>query len=134
MSPKKYAVLLESDFGSRSPAMHNAAFRRAAYLIRIVCLELPDENGLADVNSATSQRFGTTWRHFHLVVSPVTIPHKLRVQPFLDELTDAARKIGAVNTITPRPAVVTSRTTSGRRLRARADLCGNQIYGLERRG
>ena len=43
----------------------------------------------------------------------MTIPHKLRVQPFLDELTDSARKIGAVNTITPRPALVTSRTTLG---------------------
>ena len=31
--PKKYAVLLESDFGSRSPAMHNAAFGRAGCLI-----------------------------------------------------------------------------------------------------
>ena len=43
----------------------------------------------------------------------MTIPHKLRVQPFLDELTDSARKIGAVNTITPRPALVTARTTLG---------------------
>ena len=33
--------------------------------------------------------------------------------PFLDELTDAAAAIGAVNTVTPRPAVVAARGTLG---------------------
>lgn len=32
----------------------------------------------------------------------VTVPHKQRVMPFLDELSDTARRIGAVNTIVKR--------------------------------
>ena len=33
----------------------------------------------------------------------VTIPYKLAVIPYMAELTDAARAIGSVNTIVPRP-------------------------------
>ena len=64
-------------------------------------LELPDQGGLADVNSETSQKFRDYLASPSFGGLSVTIPHKLRVQPFLDELTDSARKIGAVNTITP---------------------------------
>jgi len=113
VSPKKYAVLLESDFGSRSPAMHNAAFRACGLPHQYSVLELPDQGGLDDVNSETSQQFRDYLASPSFGGLSVTIPHKLRVQPFLDELTDSARKIGAVNTITPRPALVTSRTTLG---------------------
>jgi len=113
VSPKKYAVLLESDFGSRSPAMHNAAFRACGLPHQYGVLELPDKNGLDDVNSETSQKFRDYLASPSFGGLSVTIPHKLRVQPFLDELTDSARKIGAVNTITPRPALVTARTTLG---------------------
>ncbi len=113
VAPKKYAVLLESDFGSRSPAMHNAAFQACGLPHSYSVLELPDEGGLADVNSATSQQFRDYLASPDFGGLSVTIPHKLRVQSFLDELTDSARKIGAVNTITPRPALVTSRTTLG---------------------
>lgn len=110
---KKYAVLLESDFGSRSPAMHNAAFDACGLPHNYGVMELPDENGLDDVNSDTAQTFRDYLAAPDFGGLSVTIPHKLRVQPFLDELTDAAKRIGAVNTITPRPALVTSKTTLG---------------------
>jgi shikimate dehydrogenase len=76
---------------SRSPAMMNAAFAE----------------------------LGMDWRYFHLPVPParfaetaralpdsgyrganVTIPHKLAARDLADELTPAARAIGAVNTLT----------------------------------
>ena len=93
--------------------MHNAAFRACGLPHQYSVLELPDEGGLDDVNSETSQQFRDYLASPDFGGLSVTIPHKLRVQPFLDELTDAARRIGAVNTITPRPAVVTSGTTLG---------------------
>ena len=93
--------------------MHNAAFRACGLPHSYGVLELPDQGGLADVNSETSQQFRDYLASPSFGGLSVTIPHKLRVQPFLDELTDSARKIGAVNTITPRPALVTSRTTLG---------------------
>ncbi|KAH8048324.1 shikimate 3-dehydrogenase [Aureococcus anophagefferens] len=96
---RDYFVLLESDFGSRSPAMHNAAFQ-ACGLPHV--LELPKDGGLADLASATAADFRALLAKPSFGGLSVTIPHKQLVQPFLDELTDAAEAIGAVNTVTPR--------------------------------
>ncbi|MEJ2292940.1 MAG: shikimate dehydrogenase, partial [Deinococcales bacterium] len=53
----------------------------------------------------------------------VTVPHKQAVIPWLDGLTDAARAVGAVNTIVPRRGRLIGDTTDGEGfLRALAEL------------
>ncbi len=75
---------------SLSPAMHNAAF---AYLgLDWAYLPLPVMAG--QVEAALR---GLVALHF--VGFNVTLPHKVAVMPYMDELSPAARQIGAVNTV-----------------------------------
>src|SRR5918996_1387882 len=74
---------------SLSPAIHNAAFRKMG--LNLVYLAFPVEaigeamKGLRALGSS---------RGFS-----VTIPHKVSAMPFLDEVDETARHIGAINTI-----------------------------------
>jgi shikimate dehydrogenase len=75
---------------SRSPAMMNAAFAELGLDWRYVKLPVPPE------------RFGETVRALPASGyrgANVTIPHKLAARELADELTDAARAIGAANTL-----------------------------------
>ena len=75
---------------SLSPAMHNAAFQAMGMGWRYELLPVtPGQLGaaLADLNAGD---FGG---------ANVTVPHKSAVMAYLDEIDDAARSIGAVNTI-----------------------------------
>jgi shikimate dehydrogenase len=88
-------VLLGSGIGySASPAMHNAAFAAMGldwrYELRDVAAEF-----LADV--LAELRDGT------LGGANVTQPHKAAVIPLLDGLSEAAERVGAVNTIVRAP-------------------------------
>ncbi|MGE5559838.1 MAG: shikimate dehydrogenase family protein [Chloroflexota bacterium] len=75
---------------SLSPRIHAAAFAATGldwrYRLRDVA---PEE--LAPVVSALRAE---QWRGFN-----VTLPHKQTILPYLDELTDEARRAGAVNTV-----------------------------------
>jgi shikimate dehydrogenase len=75
---------------SVSPAMHNAAFSALDLPWRYSLLPTPP----GEVGSVLAQI-----REQGYLGANVTAPHKLAVIPFLDELTDASRDIGAVNTI-----------------------------------
>lgn len=75
---------------SLSPAMHNAAFAKLGLDWTYVLLPTPP----GQLAQALEELLG---RDF--VGSNVTMPHKRAVIPHLDELSDAARLIGAVNTI-----------------------------------
>ena len=75
---------------SGSPALHNAAF--AALGLNWAYVPLP----------VAPERVGEALRGLRalgLRGANVTVPHKQAVMPFLDSLSDAARTIGAVNTI-----------------------------------
>ena len=75
---------------SVSPALHNAAF--AALGLNWAYVPLP----------VAPERVGEALRGLRalgLRGANVTVPHKQAVMPFLDALSDAARTIGAVNTI-----------------------------------
>jgi shikimate dehydrogenase len=75
---------------SLSPAMHNAAFKELGLdFIYIAFLVKREE--LADAIKGV--------RALNIRGLNVTIPHKVAVIPFLDELDALAEKIGAVNTI-----------------------------------
>jgi shikimate dehydrogenase len=76
---------------SRSPAMHNAAFAALGLDWRYVKLPVPPELFDRTVRALP----GSGYRGAN-----VTIPHKLAALAVADSATDAARAIGAANTLT----------------------------------
>ena len=81
---------------SVSPAMHNAAF--VANRIKGVYLPL-----LVDDLGEFFEKFvrpSSQELDWNLRGLSVTIPHKVNVIPFMDELSETAQAVGAVNTIT----------------------------------
>jgi len=92
---------------SHSPEIHQAAMRefniRGEYILYPVP---PMPEGEEALNKLISEM-----RKGGLHGLNVTIPHKQAVGSFLDEFTDAARKIGAINTIIPRQGSLTGDNT-----------------------
>jgi len=87
---------------SLSPAMHNAAFDQYGLDFAYVPLRAPAE-GLKTAIEAL--------RVFNFRGANVTLPHKTAVIPYLDQLTESARLIGAVNTILNENGRLTGTTT-----------------------
>lgn len=75
---------------SLSPAMHNAGFSRYGLDYAYVPLRVP-ASGLQTALEAM--------RLFGFLGANVTLPHKQAVMPYLDEIREVSRRIGAVNTI-----------------------------------
>jgi shikimate dehydrogenase len=88
----KYLYLLGYPLGhSISPAMQNAALHeRNIPATRYVKNPMPPEK---------MREMILALRTPHCLGANVTVPHKQSIMPHLDELTDLAREIGAVNTI-----------------------------------
>ncbi|HWI05518.1 MAG TPA: shikimate dehydrogenase [Acidimicrobiales bacterium] len=77
---------------SLSPAMHNAAFRELGLdWIYVACEVAPEQVGAAFAGVRALGFGGLS----------VTIPHKAAALEAVDELTDAALAVGAVNTVVP---------------------------------
>lgn len=87
---KRVFLLAHPAGHSISPAMHNAAFQDLGIDAYYEALDVAPEK-LAPVVEG--------FREPDVLGSNVTIPHKLAVMPLMDELTDTAKAIGAVNTI-----------------------------------
>ncbi|KUJ22954.1 Shikimate dehydrogenase [Mollisia scopiformis] len=90
IEPKLFYLFGKPISASRSPALHNTLFAQSG---------LPHEYSRFQTDVATdvveiirSPEFGG---------ASVTIPLKLDIIPLLDDITDAAKCIGAVNTIVP---------------------------------
>lgn len=75
---------------SLSPAMHNAAYRELGLDYEYLPFEVPPE----DLPEAIGGM-----RALHIAGFNVTVPHKERIVPLLDEVTKLAKVIGAVNTV-----------------------------------
>ncbi|MDZ7705659.1 MAG: shikimate dehydrogenase [Trueperaceae bacterium] len=90
---KKVYLLAHPAGHSVSPAMHNAAFERLGIDAHYQALDVPADRLAATVESLRSAA---------VLGANVTVPHKLAVMPLLDSLSDAARSVGAVNTIVNR--------------------------------
>lgn len=75
---------------SFSPLMHNAAIENMGLDFIYLPFEVKTDN-LSDAVSAI--------RIFNIAGVNVTIPHKANVIKYLDQISDEAKKIGAVNTI-----------------------------------
>jgi shikimate dehydrogenase len=78
---------------SLSPAMHNAAFEK---------LGLPHRYDVRDVGDAELGATLDRMRRADVVGANVTIPHKEAVLRLVDEASDEARRVGAVNTVVTR--------------------------------
>ncbi|HTR80324.1 MAG TPA: shikimate dehydrogenase [Bacteroidota bacterium] len=75
---------------SLSPAMHSAAIKQLGLHYKFGALEVADNFLPALISSMKKNAFAG----FN-----VTIPHKRHIIPLLDEVSDAATAVGAVNTI-----------------------------------
>jgi pentafunctional AROM polypeptide len=89
-APQKFAIIGHNIAYSVSPAMHNAAYAE---------LGLPHTYGLIDEESVDTIVASDFWADPAFRGMSVTIPHKQSIMPHLDELSDAAERIGAVNTV-----------------------------------
>jgi shikimate dehydrogenase len=76
---------------SRSPAMMNAAFDELGLDWRYVGLPVPPERFAETVRALPASGYRA---------ANVTIPHKLAARELADELSEVARAVGAVNTLT----------------------------------
>lgn len=88
---KKFAVIGHPVAHSRSPQLHEAGF---------VDFEIDAEFEAVDVAPENLGEWLRSEFLEHYSGAAVTTPHKIAIRKFLDSETDAAKKIGAVNTIT----------------------------------
>ncbi len=88
-----------------SPAMHNAAFKKLALDACYVPFAVRPEH-LGDAARAVVP--------LGLRGLNVTVPHKEKIIPYLDELSEEARLIGAVNTVEVKDGRLIGHNTDGR--------------------
>lgn len=88
--PKKYGILGHNIAYSVSPAMQGAAFATTSLPHTYTLIDMEDVDEFVNSDLWNDKAFGGC---------SVTIPHKQAIIPHLDELTDAAKAIGAVNTV-----------------------------------
>lgn len=88
-----------------SPGMHNAAFNKLGLDACYVPFAVSPE-ALGDAARAV--------RALGIRGLNITVPHKEKVVPFLDELSEEARLIGAVNTIEVKDGRLIGHNTDGR--------------------
>jgi shikimate dehydrogenase len=86
-------IVLHPAAHTRSPAMHNAAFRSLGLDAVYLAFDV-EPQGLAAAMAGA--------RSLGLRQLAVSLPHKQAVMSHLDEIDDTARRIGAVNTVTQR--------------------------------
>ncbi len=86
----KLAIIGNPISHSLSPAMHNAALKELGIEGEYIVLETPPEKLEEKIHFLKSNNF----RGFN-----ITIPHKVEVMKYLDSIDDAAKTVGAVNTV-----------------------------------
>lgn len=89
---------------SISPEMHTTAFEKTGIDAVYLSFDIK-ENEVADAISAI--------RTLSFIGANVTMPYKMAVIPHLDQLTPAAKLIGAVNTIVPKNGKLEGHNTDG---------------------
>jgi shikimate dehydrogenase len=88
--PKTYCIIGDPVHHSLSPGMQNAAFAAMGLNCTYIAFRVPAdelEESIASLRSINVSGFN------------VTIPHKVKVMEYLDELDATAKKAGAVNTV-----------------------------------
>ena len=115
-----FAVIGDPIGHSRSPLMHNAAFRALGIDADYTAIHVTRE-GLPEF----LQKARTNLNGFN-----ITVPHKNAVIPFLDGITPRAALAGSVNTVSVRDGKLFGDTTDGVGLE-RAVL---EVFGLPLKG
>jgi shikimate dehydrogenase len=87
---------------SRSPAMHNAAFRALGLDWSYEAIAVEPDRFAAVARGLAEQGYAG---------ANVTIPHKLRALELADEVSDVARSVGAANTLTFRAGSIAAHNT-----------------------
>ncbi len=135
-------IVLHPAGHTRSPAMHNAAFQALGLDAVYTAFDVPPE-ALRDAMAGA--------RALGIRQLAVSIPHKLAVMEYLDEVDETAARIGAVNTVTRRDGRLVGSNTdwigAARALEREVDLEGARaavigaggaaraiVYGLVQRG
>ncbi len=95
-------VILHPASHTRSPAMHNAAFRALGLDAVYLAFDVVPDRLAAAVEGA---------RAIGIRQLAVSLPHKEAVLPLLDEVDPIAQKIGAVNTVTLRDGALVGSNT-----------------------
>ena len=87
---------------SMSPIMHNAAIKDLYLDFAYIAFDV-------DPNSLEKAIEGI--RALGILGSNVTIPHKIKIMPFLDEIDPLAERIGAINTIKNEKGILKGKNT-----------------------
>lgn len=90
MKSRKYGIIGFPLSHSFSPKIHNQAFAAYGMEAEYGTIEIPPQKFTSKIEALKREE----WAGFN-----VTIPYKTDILPFLDELDERARQIGAVNTI-----------------------------------
>jgi len=90
LKPRKYCIIGHNIAYSVSPQMHSAAF---------AATRLPHSYSLVDIPDIEEFVASDLWNDEDFGGCSVTIPHKRTIMKHLDELSEAAEKIGAINTV-----------------------------------
>ncbi len=99
-----YGVLGHPVRQSKSPVMLNSAFQAAGLNAAYAAFDIAPEQLGATMNGIRAMGFGGL---------NVTIPHKVAVMDYLDEIDPAARIIGAVNTVVNKNGRLIGHNTDG---------------------
>ncbi len=92
-STSLYAVLGDPVSHSLSPVMHNSAFSRTGYNGVYLAFNVKGQDLASAINGIKA---------LGIKGASITIPHKVEVMKYLDNIDEKAAKIGAVNTIVNR--------------------------------
>ncbi|HET7580889.1 MAG TPA: shikimate dehydrogenase [Bacillales bacterium] len=114
-----YALIGHPVGHSLSPEMHNEAFRS---------LGLPHHYESFDVAPVDLQEAIAGIKALGIAGFNITVPHKVEVMPYLDEMDEDARRIGAVNTVIHQDGRLIGRNTDGQGfLEALIDKAGEDL-------
>lgn len=116
MSHKIYAVIGDPIAHSLSPVMHNAAFQALGMDAEYVAVHVKAEDMEAFVLDARKNLAGFN----------ITVPHKSRIIPFLDEVAHNARIADSVNTVINRDGRLIGCSTDGYGL----ETAMNEAFGF----
>jgi shikimate dehydrogenase len=118
-------IVLHPAGHTKSPLMHNAAFREMNIDARYVAFDVPPQKLPEAIAGA---------RALGLKQLAVSVPHKVEVMTLLDEIDAGAQKIGAVNTVTLRDGRLVGSNTdwvgSNRALERETTLAGKRAVVL----